>query len=73
MKTPFPVDHDLHIHTLLSSCSRDPEQTTARILRYAKENGFRQVAVTDHFWDTAIFAVMDTFPSSEYFLPLTFL
>ena len=20
-------DHDLHIHTLLSTCSRDPEQT----------------------------------------------
>jgi len=51
MKNPFPIDHDLHIHTRLSSCSRDPEQTTERILRYARENGFRQVAVTDHFWD----------------------
>ena len=67
MKTPFPVDHDLHIHTLLSSCSRDPEQTTARILRYAKENGFRQVAVTEHFWDTAIFANRN----GKLFLPIS--
>ncbi|MBO4283704.1 MAG: PHP domain-containing protein [Clostridia bacterium] len=51
---PFPIDHDLHIHTLLSSCSNDPEQTTGRILRYARENGFRQVAVTDHFWDETV-------------------
>ena len=54
MKNSFPIDHDLHIHTLLSTCSRDPEQTVARILRYAEENRFRQVAVTDHFWDETV-------------------
>ena len=53
-KSPFRIDHDLHIHTKLSSCSNDPEQTTERILRYAKDNGFKQIAVTDHFWDETV-------------------
>ena len=35
----FQIDHDYHIHSKLSSCSRDPEQTNERILQYAKENG----------------------------------
>jgi len=33
----FKVDHDYHIHSFLSSCSHDPEQTPERILAYAKE------------------------------------
>ena len=36
----FQIDHDLHIHSRLSRCSRDREQTPARILRYAEENGY---------------------------------
>ena len=47
----FPVDHDYHIHSKLSSCSKDPEQSTAHILEYAKEHGYRQICLTDHFWD----------------------
>ncbi len=47
----YRLDHDLHIHSGLSLCSRDPEQTPARILQYAAENGFRHVCLTDHFWD----------------------
>lgn len=50
----FQVDHDYHIHSHLSLCSGDPEQTTARILRYARENGLKEVAVTDHFWDDLV-------------------
>ncbi len=50
----FTVDHDYHIHSHLSLCSGDPEQTTARILRYARENGLREIAVTDHFWDDSV-------------------
>ncbi len=47
----FTVDHDLHIHTFLSACSRNPEQNPGRLLQYAKENGFKKVCITDHFWD----------------------
>ena len=50
----FSVDHDYHIHSRLSSCSRDPEQTTERILQYAKENGLSEICLTDHYWDSAV-------------------
>ena len=63
---PFLVDHDLHIHTQLSSCSCDPEQTPARILRYAKENGFREVAVTDHFWDETVEGASDWYRPQDF-------
>ena len=50
----YTVDHDYHIHSCLSTCSRDPGQTSERILRYAEENGLRKIVLTDHFWDSQI-------------------
>ncbi len=50
----YVVDHDYHIHSLLSPCSNDSEQTNERILQYAKENGFRQICLADHHWDEAV-------------------
>ena len=50
----YVYDNDLHIHSKLSSCSRDEEQTAERILRYARQNGLKTVCLTDHFWDTAV-------------------
>lgn len=47
----YIFDNDLHIHSHLSSCSRDPEQTTDAILKYAVDNGLKTVCVTDHYWD----------------------
>jgi histidinol phosphatase-like PHP family hydrolase len=50
----FHVDHDYHIHSQLSSCSRHPEQRPERILQYAKENGLKRICITDHYWDSAV-------------------
>lgn len=50
----FTADHDYHIHSHISLCSNDPEQTNERILRYAEENGLRKICLTDHFWDESI-------------------
>ncbi len=50
----YVPDHDLHIHTHLSPCSGDPEQTTARILQYGVEHGLTHLCVTDHFWDETV-------------------
>ena len=47
----YILDHDLHIHSFLSACSRNPEQNPKRMVRYAKEFGLKKVCVTDHFWD----------------------
>jgi histidinol phosphatase-like PHP family hydrolase len=50
----FAIDHDLHIHSRLSSCSNHPDQTPDAILQYAKDNGLRHVVLTDHFWDETV-------------------
>lgn len=50
----YRIDHDYHIHSFLSSCSRDPAQNPARILQYAEENGFRDICLTDHGWDASV-------------------
>lgn len=50
----FPIDHDLHTHTHLSLCSRDPEQNTMKLLTHAKENGYTVQCVTDHLWDADV-------------------
>ncbi|MBR7133545.1 MAG: PHP domain-containing protein [Clostridia bacterium] len=50
-KMRYIIDHDLHIHSNLSSCSNDTEQTPENILKYAKENGLKQICLTNHFWD----------------------
>ena len=50
----YIYDHDFHIHSKLSSCSRDEGQTSERILQYAKQNNLKSVCLTDHFWDDAI-------------------
>jgi histidinol phosphatase-like PHP family hydrolase len=50
----FIIDHDLHIHTQLSSCSNHPEQTPAAILSYAVENHLRHICLADHFWDETV-------------------
>ena len=47
----YTVDHDYHIHSYLSPCGGDPNQTVERILQYARENGMKQVCIADHFWD----------------------
>ncbi len=62
----YVVDHDYHIHTQLSPCSSDPEQNAERLLRYAKENGFKRICVTDHYWDA------QTEGATNWYRPLDF-
>lgn len=50
----FILDNDLHIHSQISLCSNDKEQTKERILRYALDNGLKTICVTDHFWDEQV-------------------
>ncbi len=46
----YLVDHDLHNHSHVSPCSRDPRQTKEAILAYALTNGYSLVGLTDHLW-----------------------
>ncbi len=61
----YQIDHDYHIHSRLSMCSNDEEQTTARMLRYAKENGLTSLCLTDHFWDEAIPGALGKFYQTQ--------
>ena len=50
----YIFDHDYHIHSQLSLCSGDPEQTAQRILDYAKDCNLKTICLTDHFWDESV-------------------
>ena len=50
----FTIDHDLHCHSFLSSCSSDPEQTPRAILDHAIACGYTVQCVTDHLWDNLV-------------------
>jgi len=50
----FSVNHDIHIHSQISGCSADPEQTKENILKYAERNGFDYICVTDHYLDASV-------------------
>lgn len=47
-------DHDLHIHSVLSTCCAHPFMTPDRILEYALEYSLETVCITDHFWDDKV-------------------
>ena len=55
----YIFDHDLHIHSYLSQCSSDTEQTAERILQYAKDNNLKTICLTDHYWDEAVSGASD--------------
>jgi histidinol phosphatase-like PHP family hydrolase len=62
----YVIDHDLHIHSHLSSCSDDPEQTKERILQHAKDEGLKTICVTDHFWDETLDCELEWYQKQNY-------
>lgn len=62
----YTIDHDIHIHSVISDCSSDPEQTNERILQYAKENGLKQICLTDHFWDSNVEGASDWYKPQNF-------
>ena len=50
----YVIDNDLHIHSEISLCSSDPEQTNERILEYAEKEGIKTLCLTNHFWDETV-------------------
>ena len=50
----FKYDHDLHIHSRISPCSGDNEQTAERIFKYAQQNKLKTICITDHVLDDVV-------------------
>ena len=62
----FRFDHDLHIHSMLSACSNDPEQSAGRILEYAQQYGLNTLCLTDHFWDETVEGASDWYKPQNF-------
>ncbi|MBO5896872.1 MAG: PHP domain-containing protein [Clostridia bacterium] len=50
----YIADHDFHVHTTVSACCHDENQTPENLLKYALENGFHKVCITNHLWDEGV-------------------
>lgn len=50
----FLCNHDMHTHTFLSACCHDERMTPENMLRYAQEQGYDLLCLTDHMWDSAV-------------------
>ena len=51
----FIADHDYHIHSNISFCAADDKELTKeRILKYAIDNNFTEICITDHLWDSDV-------------------
>ncbi len=66
----YIADHDFHIHSTVSLCCRDENQTPETILNFAKESGFRKICLTNHFWDEKVESEAE-WRSEHYFTPLS--
>ncbi len=50
----FLCDHDLHTHTILSSCCHDEGMTPDAVFAHAAKCGYAAQCLTDHLWDASV-------------------
>ncbi len=62
----YIYDHDLHIHSYLSSCSKDKNQNPKTIIKYAEDYNLNTICLTDHFWDGKVLG------ASLWYIPQNF-
>ncbi len=62
----YKIDHDYHIHTILSSCCSDENQTAQNILDYAKRNKLNKICITDHYWDSDVLGASDWYKPQNF-------
>lgn len=62
----YIFDNDLHIHSKISLCSRNENQTPERILKYAIENNLKTICLTDHFWDETVEGASGWYAKQNY-------
>ena len=57
------IDHDIHVHTLLSDCCKDKKMTMENICKREQQLGIKTICFTDHVWDS------DVEGTSEWYKP----
>lgn len=55
----YIADHDYHIHSTVSPCCHDPNQTPDAIYEYAKRNNYKKICLTNHLWDQNVKSVAE--------------
>lgn len=55
----YIADHDYHIHSTVSPCCHDPNQTPEAIYEYAKRNNYKKICLTNHLWDQNVKSVAE--------------
>ena len=66
MSARFTIDHDLHLHSQISLCSGDPEQTAGALLAYGEREGFSHICITDHYWDENVPGASGWYAAQDY-------
>lgn len=62
----YMADHDYHIHSTISPCCHDENQTPENILKYAKENGLTKICLTNHLWDENVKSPAEWNPKQQF-------
>ncbi len=62
----YIADHDFHIHSTISPCCHDENQTPENILKYAKENELKKICLTNHLWDEKVNSPADWHPRQQF-------
>lgn len=65
-KMKYIFDNDLHIHSGISLCSGDENQTPLKMLEYAKREGLKNICITDHFWDERVEGASDWYKKQPF-------
>jgi histidinol phosphatase-like PHP family hydrolase len=60
------IEHDLHIHTWLSSCSGDPDAGAENYIRLAAEKGLKVIGFANHFWDNRVPGASDWYRPQDF-------
>lgn len=69
----YKADHDFHIHSIISPCCHDPNQTTEAIAEYARKNNYRKICLTNHLWDEDVESVAEWHDRQRFSYILTVL
>jgi len=59
------INHDVHIHTNLSSCSHDPAMDAAAVIERARRLGLTTVGFANHMWDSAVPGASDWYAPQD--------
>ncbi len=62
----YVIDHDLHIHSGLSTCSGDPTMNPQTILALGEEYHLKTLCLTDHFWDETVSGPSEWYAPQNY-------